>query len=116
MQAVLEIELAAPADDVREQVTVEGGVCSQHTVQVKHVLSRDQLVKPHWPGRYLCPFAPGPGMVRIGPPVPDLLEDHGMSLEEYAARRLVLRLTALSPGSWRHQGLRVDKLAGGGFA
>ena len=93
MQAILEVQLAAPADHVREEVAVEGRVGRQHGVQVEHVLGRDQLVKPDWPGRYLCPLASGPCMVGIRTPVPDLLEDHSMSLDEYAARRLVLRRT-----------------------
>jgi len=76
MQPVLEIELATPADHVREQVAIERGVGRQDGVQIEHVLRGDQLVKPDQARWYLGPLTPGPGVIWVGPPVPDLLEDH----------------------------------------
>jgi hypothetical protein len=82
VQAILQVQLALPPDYMREQVAVEGRVSRQHRVQVEHVLSGDELVEPDRPGRDLCPLAPGPGMIGVRPPVPDLLEDHALSLGE----------------------------------
>jgi hypothetical protein len=82
VQAIFQVELAVPTDDVREQIAIEGRVVREHRVQVKHVLCGDQLVEPHRPGRDLCPFAPGPVMLGIRAPVPDLLKDHTPSLRE----------------------------------
>ena len=115
VQAIFEVELAAPADHMREQVAVESGVGRQDSVQVEHVLGGDELVEPDWARWYLSPLASAPGVVRIGPPVPDLLENHNVSLDERATWR---RCCGLHPGSGhRVELLRgIDKLAGGGFA
>ena len=78
-----------PADHVREEVAVEGGIGGQHGMEVQHVLGRDELIQPDRPGWYLGPFPRGPGMFGVWPPVPDLLEDHAPSLEESGARRLI---------------------------
>jgi hypothetical protein len=82
VEAVLQVQIAAPADHVREQVAVERRVGGEHGVQVKHVLSGDQLIKPDWPRRYLSPLAAGPAVIGVWPPVPDLLEDHKPSLDD----------------------------------
>ena len=98
VQAVFQVELAAPLDDVREQVTVEGGVLGQQQPEVQHRLGGDQLVEPDRARRHLRPLPCGPGMVGIGSPFPDLLEDHGTSLVERSAAGAD---AAASPRSWR---------------
>ncbi len=94
MQAILEVELASPADHMREQVAIEGGVGRQDRVQIEHVLRGDQLVEPDGARWYLSPLTPGPRVIRVGPAVPDLLENHEMSLDEPAASRPVLRFAS----------------------
>ena len=116
MEAVLEVQLAAPANDVREQVPIEGRIRRQDAAQVQHILGGDQLVKPHRPRRYLGPLAAGPGMVGVRPPLSDLLEDHMRSLDERATDRRVLRLAAQAADRRVEMPPRADKLAGGGFA
>ena len=76
VQPVLQVELALPADHVREQVAVERRVGGQDAVQVEDILGRDQLVQPDRARGYLRPLPRGPGMIGVGPPLPDLLEHH----------------------------------------
>jgi bifunctional non-homologous end joining protein LigD len=76
---------------MREQVPVERRVGSQHGVQIEHIFRGDELIEPDRPGRDLRPLAPGPGMIGVRPPVPDLLEDHLPSLGQSGSRRRVLR-------------------------
>ena len=85
VQPVLQVQLPVPADHVREQVPVESGIGGQHAMQVQHVLGRDELVQSDWAGRYLGPLTRGPGMFGVWPSIPDLLEDHLLSLKEYRA-------------------------------
>lgn len=92
VQTILQVQLPVPADHVREEVAIERRVGRQHCMQVEHVLGGDELVQTHRARRYLCPLAPGPGMVRVGPPVPDLLEDHESSLDDQ-------RRAGASPGA-----------------
>jgi hypothetical protein len=82
VEAVFEVELAAPADDMWKQVAVEGRVRCEYRGQVEDLLRGDQLVQPNGLGRDLRPFAAGPGMVGIRSPLADLLEDHEPSLED----------------------------------
>jgi hypothetical protein len=82
VQAVLEVQLAMPADDVGEQVAVERRIGGEHGVQIQHVLRGDKLIEPDWPRRDLGPFPARLGMVRVGPAVPDPLEDHVASVDE----------------------------------
>jgi len=44
VQAVLQVELAAPVDDVREKVPVERGILGQQQPEVQHRLRGDQLI------------------------------------------------------------------------
>ena len=103
VQAVFQIELAPPANDVREKVAVERGVVRQNHLEVQHVLSGDQLIQPDRARRDMRPFAGAPRMVGIGPSLPDLLEDHMASLDELGHRREDLgpvgRYMAGQPGS-----------------
>ena len=131
VQAVFEVQLAVPADDVREQVAIERRIGGQDRVQVQHVLRGDKLIEPDWPRRNLGPFPARLGMVRVGPPVPNPLENHVASLDEVTAP---LRVTGIVLGGERaalgpvslvescRARIRLellpspDKLTGGGFA
>ncbi len=44
MQAVLEIELAVPVDNMGEQVSIEGGVLIKQSRQIEGVLGRGELI------------------------------------------------------------------------
>jgi len=82
VQPVFEVELAVPADHVREQVTVERRVGGQDGMQVQNALRGDELVQPDRTRRYFCPFPRGPGVIGIRPPFPDPPEYHTPSLGE----------------------------------
>jgi hypothetical protein len=80
VQSVLEIELAAPPDDVGEQVAVERRVVVQQGVEAQGVLGGDQLGQPNLSGREGSPLTGAQlvGWVRTIVPYP--LEDHARSL------------------------------------
>src|SRR5690349_19882910 len=82
VHAVLQVQLAAPPDDVREQVAVERRVLGQQLLQIKCILGGDELIEANGTGRDLSPFPGSAGMIGIGPPVTDLLKDHVSSLVE----------------------------------
>lgn len=46
VQAVLEVVVAVPENDVREEVAVEGGVVLEQLFEVEDALGGDQLVEP----------------------------------------------------------------------
>jgi hypothetical protein len=76
VQAVLQVKLSLPPDDMGEEVSVERRVFRQDLLQIEHVLRGDELIEPDGPGRYLCPFAGTSRMIGIGTSLSDLLEDH----------------------------------------
>ena len=80
MQAVLEIELAAPVHDMGEQVSVEGGVQVEQGRQVESVLRGDELVESDLVWRQLSPVSDREAMLRVGARVANPLEDHATSL------------------------------------
>ncbi len=80
MQTILEIELAAPLDDMREQVTEESRVVVEKCGEVERLLGRDQLVEPDLVWRQLGPVSHLQTVVRVGPRVAHALEDHQPSL------------------------------------
>ena len=80
VQAVLEVELAAPLDDVGEQVAVERGVLVEEGGEVEGVLGGDQLVEPHLARRHLGPVAGASARARGRAGLADALEDHGRRL------------------------------------
>jgi len=82
VQAVFQVKVTVPPDHVREQVTVEGGILGQHHLQVKDILGGNELIQPDRARRYLSPFTRRPRMIGVRPSVPDLLEDHVLSLDE----------------------------------
>ena len=81
VQAVLEVQLALPLNDVGEQVAVEGGLLRQQGRQVQVALGGDQLVEPDHPWRDVGPVACGlEPVLRIGTAVSHSPEDHAASL------------------------------------
>ena len=50
MEAVLEVEVAAPGHHMGEQVAVEGGVLLQQRLEVQRPLGGDKLVERTWCG------------------------------------------------------------------
>lgn len=47
VQAVLQVQLALPLDDVGEQVAVKRRVLGQQCLEIECPLGGDQLVEPH---------------------------------------------------------------------
>jgi hypothetical protein len=76
MQAVLQVEVAAPEHDMRKQVAVEGGVLSQQGLQVELALGGDQLVEPKLARRDLRPVSWLEPVLGVRTLVPYRLEDH----------------------------------------
>jgi len=107
VNAVLQVQLTAPPDDVREQVAVERRVLGQQLLQIKGILGGDELIEANGTGRDLSPFPGSAGMIGIGPPVPDLLKDHLSSLVEDPVPPLARDL----PGPWPGPAPRAPLLA-----
>ena len=76
MEAVLEVQIAVPSDDVGEQVAVEGGVLVEEGVEPQRVLGRDQLVEADLARWQRRPLAGGQVVGWVRPTVPHPLEDH----------------------------------------
>jgi hypothetical protein len=76
VQPVLQVEVAAPRHDVREQVAVEGGVLVAQGVEVQRVLGRHQLVEADLARGQLGPGARRQSVVGVGPADAHPLEDH----------------------------------------
>ena len=76
MQAVLEVQIAAPPHDVGEQVPVEGGVVVQQRIQLEGGLGRDQFVEAHLGGWDVSPPSRVEAVGGVRPLVPHALEDH----------------------------------------
>jgi len=55
---------------------VELASAREDLLQVKHVFRSDELIEPDGAGRYLGPLTRTPRMVRIGPSLSNLLENH----------------------------------------
>ena len=76
MQPIFQVEIAAPRDDVGEQIAVEGGILVQQRVQIERALGGDQVDQPQWLKCDRCPIALRQAMVGVGPAVADSFEDH----------------------------------------
>src|SRR6476620_4261412 len=98
VNAVLQVQLTAPPDDVREQVAVERRVLGQQLLQIKRILGGDELIETDGTGRDLRPFPGSACMIGIGPPVPDLLKDHHSSLVEDPVPPLARAIARPGPG------------------
>ena len=80
VDAVLEVQLALPLDDVGEHVAVVRRVVVEQHVQAQGRRRGDQVTQRHLGGGQPGPLAGRQAVVRIGPPVGHPLEDHGPSL------------------------------------
>lgn len=76
MQAVFEVHLAFPLDDVCEQVPEESRVFGQQGFEIEGPFGRDQLVKPDLAWRQLRPRAQARVVFGVRSSVADSLEDH----------------------------------------
>lgn len=76
VEAVLEVHLTVPLDDVGEQIAVIGGVFGEQGVEVQRSLGGDELVKADLPRGQFGPGAQRGAVFRVGPPVAHALEDH----------------------------------------
>lgn len=76
VQAVFQVELSPPPDDMGKEIPVERRVLREDLLQVEHVFRGDELIEPDGPGRYLGPLTRTPRMIGIGPSLSNLLEDH----------------------------------------
>ena len=81
VQAVFEVQLAAPFDDMGEQVTVERRVLREQRVEVKRPLRRDEFVQAYLARRQVRPHSERGAVVGIWAPLPDPLEDHPRILD-----------------------------------
>lgn len=80
VQAVLQVPLAAPLDDVGEQVPVEGRVLFEQGIQVQRPLGGHQVAEQHLLGGDAGPIPLVVPVLGIRPFITDALEDHGRSL------------------------------------
>ena len=81
VQAVLQVQVALPLHDVREEVAVEGRVLGEEGLEVELLLGRHELIEADRARRDVRPL-PGalPAVVGVRPAVSDALEDHTESL------------------------------------
>ncbi|CAM5298676.1 hypothetical protein SBADM41S_02433 [Streptomyces badius] len=71
VQTVLQVEVALPLHDVREQVPVERGVLGEEGLQVQLALGGDELVQANRTRRDIRPLAGGfPAVVGVRLPFP----------------------------------------------
>src|SRR5690606_14612382 len=81
VQAVLQVQVALPLHDVREEVAVERRVLGEQGLEVELLLGRHELIEADRARRHVRPL-PGafPAVVGVRPAVSDALEDHTESL------------------------------------
>ncbi len=81
VQAVLQIELALPLNDMSEEVTVEGGLLGQQGREVEVALGGDELIEPDHARWHVSPVTSVLQPVcGIGTSVAHESEDHSVSL------------------------------------
>ena len=89
VQAILQVEVTLPADDVGEEIAVEGRIVVQQGVQVQGVLGGDQLVEANGPRRDRAPVLERmQPVIRVGAPLAHGLEDHAASVGRRMSRAL----------------------------
>jgi hypothetical protein len=86
MEPVLEIQIATPCDDMREQVTIERGVLLEQCLEIKSPLGGDELVESDLVRCNGSPLLLDIPMVRVRPLVTDPLENHCVTLVEVLTR------------------------------
>ena len=85
VQAVLEVVVALPVDDVGEQVALEGGILLEQLLQIERPLRGHQLVEPDLLRGDRRPLPLHVAVLGVGAALADALEDHGGSLTGLAA-------------------------------
>ena len=95
VQAVLQVQVALPLHDVREEVAVKGGVLREEGLQIQLALGRHELIEADRARRDIRPL-PGalPAVVGVRPAVSDALEDHTESLPAQTFRAQPWRRSA----------------------
>ena len=82
LETILQVQIAAPRNNVRKQISEQSRVLSQQCVQVKRTFCRHQLVEAYLMWLDLCPLFQGQVMRRVRAFVSDLLENHKTSIPE----------------------------------
>lgn len=81
VEALLEVEVALPLDDVSEEVAVKGRIFGEKVREVEGALGRDELGQADLSRSDPSPIARRhQPMVGVRPMLADALEDHGCSL------------------------------------
>jgi hypothetical protein len=80
MQAILQVQLTAPGDDVCEQVAVEGRILLEQRLEIEGSLRGDQLIEAYLMGSDGSPLFLHVAMIWIRALVPDALENHWITL------------------------------------
>lgn len=93
MEAVLEIELTTPGDDMGEQVAIKSGVLLQQRFKIQGAFGRHQLIQPHLMRCDRGPLLLHIAVVRIGTGVTHTLEDHAATLGHRDGDLLTQRIT-----------------------
>lgn len=83
MQAVLQVELSPPRDDVGKEITVEGGVLLEQSFQIQRPLGGHQLVEAQLMRGDRGPLLLHIPMVGIRAQVADSLENHAVTLIKF---------------------------------
>lgn len=107
VQTVLQVEVALPLHDVREQVAVERRILGEEGFEVQVALGGHQLIEADRARRDIRPL-PGafPAVVGIRPPISDALEDHTESLPGKSLRAQPRGRTAMLARTPQKQAFR----------
>lgn len=92
VQAVLQIELTTPGDDMGEQIAIKGGVLFQQRLEIEGALGRDQLVQSHLVGCDGGPLFLDIPMVGVWAGIANSLEDHVATVGQKPVAQLAARL------------------------
>lgn len=76
VEAVLEVVVPAPRDDVGEEIAIEGRILLQKRLEIQGSLGGNQLVESDLLRRDGRPLPLSVAMVGVRPDVTDSLEDH----------------------------------------
>ena len=83
LEAILEVKVAPPIDDVGEEIAIQRGVVGQQRLEVKGCFGGDQLIEPDLPRFDHRPVLQAQTMRRVRPRLPNLLENHEISLVDW---------------------------------
>lgn len=80
MQTILQVQFAAPGDDMREQVAVEGRILLEQRLEIEGSLRSDQLIEAYLMRSDGSPLFLHVAMIWIRALVPDALENHWITV------------------------------------